>query len=105
MADGYTAIKALVKRKFGKDSEVIQAIAACEDNPELESNQQALANHMAEVKAERHNDLLQACLALKSALQQTSDGKNALCKYEIKIDNSKVGIIGDNPSVQGGINF
>ena len=42
---------------------------------------------------------------MTSALQQSDEGKVALKKYNVTIQDSQVGVVGDNTQVKGGIHF
>jgi hypothetical protein len=99
IVDTYEALKAAIKRKYGEDSKLAQAIAAVEDEPEFEPNQQALAGRVEQVDAEEDPELQQLSQELLKALEETSQGKEALSKYNIQATDSQIGIIGDHAQV------
>ena len=101
----YETLKAAIRQKFGSESKVAEAVAVLENEPDFKPNQEALAGRIEQVQAAADNDLLQLAEALTAALQQTDEGKVALKKYKVTIQNSQVGVVGDNAQVEDGIHF
>jgi hypothetical protein len=99
VGDAYGALKSAIRKKFGGDSKVINAVEVLEKEPDFEPNQLALAGRISQVKAAEDDDLLTLVAELKSALEGTPEGRKAVSKYNIHIENSDVGIIGDNAKV------
>ncbi len=105
IVDGYEALKAALKRKFGTDSKVVQAVAAVESEPNFKPNQDALAGRLAAAQADQDQELLSIAQALLEALQRTPEGKQALGKYQIDARYAQIGVVGDQAQVEGGIHF
>jgi hypothetical protein len=101
----YEALKTAIRKKFGGESKVITAVAELENEPDFKPNQEALAGRMQQVQATEDGDLLKLAEALMVAMQQTDEGRSALAKYKVSIQNSEVGIVGDNARVEGGMHF
>jgi hypothetical protein len=105
VVDAYGALKAAIKKKYGAESKVAQAVAAVEDEPDFEPNQQALAGRVEQVDAADDPELQELAQKLLEALEETSRGKEALGKYNIQIDGGQVGVISDHAEIEGGIHF
>jgi hypothetical protein len=102
--DAYTALKSAIRKKFGGDSKVVDAVEALEKEPDFEPNQLSLAGRISQVKAVEDGELITLVAELKSALEGTPEGREAAKKY-INIVNSEVGVVGDGATVTGGIHF
>ena len=102
ISDAYDTLKDSIRKKFGKDSSVIEAVEQVETEPKLESNQKKLEQKIREVKADSDKELLKLCGDLQRALQESNAGKKAMAKYQVQIINSRIGLFGDNASIQGG---
>jgi ubiquinone biosynthesis protein UbiJ len=105
VVDAYSALKAAIKKKYGTESKVAQAVTAVEEEPDFEPNQQALAGRVEQVDAAEDPELQELAQKLLEALEETSQGKEALGKYNIQIDGGQVGVIGDHTKIEGGIHF
>lgn len=103
--DTYDAIKKAIQKKFGDDSKVIKAVTELEKEPDFKPNRDALAGRIEQADAAADKDLLKLAEALMAALQKTTEGRSALSKYNVRIENSQVGIVGDNAHVEGGLHF
>jgi hypothetical protein len=101
----YETLKAAIRKKFGSESNVAEAVAVLENEPDFKPNQEALAGRIQQVNGAADNDLLRLAEALTAALKQTDEGKEALKKYKVTIQDSQVGVVGDNAQVEGGIHF
>jgi hypothetical protein len=64
IVDGYTALKALIKRKFGDGSDAVKALDGLESKPESEGRKQIVSEELAAVKAAADPDLVKAAQAL-----------------------------------------
>jgi internalin A len=105
VVDAYSALKAAIKKKYGTESKVAQAVTAVEEEPDFEPNQQALAGRVEQVDAAEDPELQELAQKLLEALEETSRGKEALGKYNIQIDGGQVGVISDHAEIEGGIHF
>lgn len=105
ISDAYQALKMALQAKYGIDSKLAGAVEALESEPEFKPNQDALAGRIAQVKATDDPQLQQLTQALIEALESTSEGKEAISKYQIDAKKAKIGVIGDNAEVKGGIHF
>ncbi|BBO84659.1 hypothetical protein DSCO28_52250 [Desulfosarcina ovata subsp. sediminis] len=103
--DAYNALKTAIRSKFGKSSKVDQAVQTLESEPGFEPYQNGLADRIRQVQAAADKDLIERAQALTDALNQSAEGRAALSKYNVTIDNSEVGVIGDHAHVDGGIHF
>ena len=105
VVDAYSALKTAIKNKYGAESKVAQAVSTVEKEPDFEPNQQALAGRVEQVDAAEDPELQELAQKLLKALEETSQGKEALGKYNIQIDGGQVGVIGDHTEIKGGMHF
>lgn len=103
--DAYEGLKSAIRKKFGPDSPVDKAIKVLEQEPDFKPHQDVLAGRIAQAEAASHNDLLKLVQTLTKALEQTSQGRAALTKYQIHIQDSQVGVVGDKASIEAGLHF
>ena len=103
--DAYNSLKTAIRSKFGKSSKVDQAVQALESEPGFEPYQNALAARIQQTQAFTDKDLIRLAQALTEALNQSTEGRTALSKYNVTVENSEVGVIGDHAHVEGGIHF
>jgi disulfide oxidoreductase YuzD len=64
VSDGYESVKALVKRKFGHEKDVIEAIDKLQNNPQSKARQEILAEEIAKTAAVKDSELLAAANGL-----------------------------------------
>ena len=105
VTDAYNALKQAIRKRFGKGSKVDKAVQTLEDEPDFKPHQDALAGRVEQVGAGTDNELLNLAAALTEALKQSADGRAALSKFSVTMENSQVGVIGDGAHVGGGIHF
>ena len=101
----YEALKTAIRKKYGKESKVAAAVLALENEPDFKPNQEALAGRIEQVHAAADSDLLKLAEALTATLQKSAEGRAALAKYHVIIQDSQVGVVGDNTRVEGGMHF
>ena len=104
-ADLYKALVGAIRRKFGKESKLAQAVDAVEEEPAFEPNQTALAGRVQQANAAQDEELLTLAQELRTALEQHAEGRQAVGKYNIQIHGGEVGIIGDHAHIEGGLHF
>jgi len=75
IVDGYNGLKGLIRRKFGEDSKIVQAVAELESEPDFKPNQEALAGRVAQVKAEQDEELLKAAQELLEQVKAQPGGE------------------------------
>jgi hypothetical protein len=73
LTDAYARLKALLVKKFGKESEVVQAVEQVEAQPAEDVCKAALAKEVAAVKADQDGELIQIALAVQQVLQSSTD--------------------------------
>ena len=103
IVDAYDALKAALKKKFGDDSDLADAVDKLEAEPDFEPNQTMLAGRVKQVKGVEDPGLMELVKKLAEALESTPEGKKAASKYNITAE--KIGVAGDNAHVEGGIHF
>jgi hypothetical protein len=103
LVDAYDALKAAIKKKFGPDSKIAQAVAKVEEEPDYEPNQADLAGRVEQTQAAQDPELVKLAQALLDALKDTDAGQQAISKYNVQ--DSQAGVIGDRAHVEGGVHF
>jgi hypothetical protein len=74
IADTYRKLKALLTKKFGEKSEVVQAVSGVETKPDSPGRKTTLQEELAAVKADQDPDLLYTAQALLQLMQTTYEG-------------------------------
>ena len=102
--DAYAGLKTLIQRRFAekKKPEGGVALNKYEEKPAVW--EAPLKDVLVETETHKAEEVLEAVEALKKALEQTPEGREAVSKYILNIQNSEVGVIGDNAKV-GRIDF
>lgn len=73
IVDSYAALKALIKKKFGDQSEVAKAIDNLEAKAESSNRQGTLQEEIVEAKADQDPDILRLAQELLNQLKSQSD--------------------------------
>src|SRR5579859_2692423 len=73
LTDTYARLKALLTKKFGRESDVVQAVEQVEAKPASEARKATLAEEVAAVKADQDSELLQIAQALLQVLQSSPE--------------------------------
>ena len=73
LTDAYGKLKALLVKKFGHESDVVQAVEQVEAKPASQARQAMLAEEVAAVQADHDAELLQIAQAVLQALQSSSE--------------------------------
>ena len=72
IADGYQALKAVLVKKFGSDSDLVTAANKLEQQPDSEARKALLAEEVAAVKADQDLDIQEALDALMKQLDASA---------------------------------
>jgi hypothetical protein len=104
VVDSYNGIKALIKKKFGK-TDLPAAIESLEKKPESKSRQGMVQEEVESAHADKDPEILGTVQALIDALKSTPEGQKVIGKYNLNIQGSDVGVIGDKADIKGGIHF
>ncbi len=105
VVDAYEGLKNAIKRKVGAESDVAEAVEKLEQKPDSEGRKTMLAEEVGEANLAQDEELMKQAQELIAALKETAEGEQALSRYNIQMQNSQVGVIGDNAEVSGGIHF
>ena len=105
IVDAYEALKAALLQKFGVNSDLSEAVEKLEKKHDSAARQGLVAEEIETVGAAKDDQLQQLAQDLIEALKTTSQGEQALVKYQVDVSGGQVGIIGDNAKVEGGIRF
>jgi hypothetical protein len=73
LTDAYGKLKALLVKKFGKESDVVQAVEQVEAKPTSQARMALLSEEVTEVHAEQDSELLHLAQAVLQALQSSSE--------------------------------
>lgn len=103
--DAYAGLKTLIKRRFAekKAPEGEIALTKYEEKPDVW--EAPLRDALVETETHTAAEVLEAVETLQQALERTPEGREAVSKYILNVQNSDVGVIGDNATVEGGIHF
>jgi len=100
IVDAYEALKAAIKKNYGPDSDVVEAVDNLEQKPDSQARQAVVAEEIADADLTQDPDLVKLAETLLDALKETSKGQEAVSKYNIQATDSEIGIIGDNAHVE-----
>ena len=73
LTDAYGKLKALLVKKFGKESDVVQAVEQVEAKPASDARKALLAEEVTAVKADQDSELRELAQALQQVLQSSSE--------------------------------
>ena len=105
IVDAYDALKAALKKKFGADSDLAEAVEKLEKKPDSAGRQETLKEEVEAAQAANDPQLQQLAQALIEALKSTPEGEKAVSKYQIDARGAQIGVLGDEAKVEGGIHF
>jgi hypothetical protein len=98
--DTYDGLKALLKKKFGSQSEVVKSVENFEARPASQSRQGMLQEEVEAVKADQDPDLLQAAYTLLNQIRAQPGGEqhiqNAIGSYIVQADRGSTASINVN---------
>jgi len=75
VADAYEALKSLIKKKFGSDSEASEAIDKLEAKPDSDGKKQVLAEELKAVNSTSDPELVSAAQALLELIRALPQGE------------------------------
>ncbi len=103
--DAYAGLKALIVRKFSakEKPEGETALKKYEEKPAVW--EAPLQETLMEIGGGQDSEIMEAVKALTQEMARTPEGRQILARNNIDITDSQTGIIGDNASVEGGMNF
>jgi 3-methyladenine DNA glycosylase/8-oxoguanine DNA glycosylase len=76
--DGYEALKAVIRRKFGKDSDLSDAVEKLEKNPTSSGRKETLKEELVAAKADQDTEIVQAAQALLEKIKALPGGKQLI---------------------------
>lgn len=92
IADAYDALKGLLKKKFGHESEVVKSVERLETRPDSTSRQGTLAEEVADAKAAHDPEILQAAQTLLDQVKEQPGGgqhiQNVIGNYNAVVQGS-----------------
>ncbi len=74
VVDGYGALKAALRAKFGAESEIANAVESLEKNPESQGRKQTLDEEIAAAKADADPELVELVRALLEQIESQPGG-------------------------------
>uniref|UniRef100_UPI00405690B1 hypothetical protein n=1 Tax=Candidatus Electronema sp. TaxID=2698783 RepID=UPI00405690B1 len=74
----YQAVKALVQRKFGAESELADAMKKLEQKPDAQARQQLLKEEAEAAGADKDEEIIKAAQALLDAVKAQTGGAEAV---------------------------
>ena len=74
IVDAYEALKTLLKKKFGHESELVKSVESLETRPDSTSRKNVLQEEVIAAKADQDPDILQTAQALLNQISTQPDG-------------------------------
>ncbi len=104
IVDSYNALKKLISDKYRK-SQLPAAVNSLETMPDSKNRQGTVQEEIQITKADKDPDILKALENLAEALKASPEGQKVISKYNLNITDSKIGVVGDNAKIEGGMHF
>lgn len=95
--DGYDALKALLGRKFGTESDLAKAVDGIEKKPDSDGRRVTLKEEVEAAKATQDHELMQAATALLDKIKSTPGGMQLI---QTAIGDGNVQVAGNSNTVQ-----
>ena len=76
--DGYGALKAALKKKFGSDSDLVDAVGALEKKPDSEARKAMLQEEVAIAKVNDNSDISQLAQDLLDKIKEQPEGEQII---------------------------
>lgn len=75
VTDAYGGLKNLIKKKFGSDSGIVEAVGKLEEKPDSAGWQESLGDEIKKAGADRDSELLTAAEALLDKIKEMPGGE------------------------------
>lgn len=102
--DAYVGLKAAIKKWFEKKAKTEGEMVLEQHEKDPDTWEKPLEKSLTDTEAAKAPEVIDAVALLKQALESSSEGRKIISKYNLNIQNSEVGIIGDRAKV-GKIDF
>ena len=76
--DSYSALKALLKKKFGEDSDLVEAVNKLEAKPQSEGRKATVQEEIETVKANDDQEIVQLAQSLMEKLKEHPEGQQVI---------------------------
>ena len=94
ITDGYSKLKVAIQKRFGANSDVVQAIDKLEKKPESQGRKETLAEEIVAIKAEQDAELLSLAEHIRELLKEYAKDNTAV-KQIITGDYNATSVHGD----------
>jgi hypothetical protein len=81
LVDAYNGLKATLKRKFGDESEVVEAVDRLERDPESEGRKLTVKEEVEKAGVDQDPEVLKAAQELLDQVKQQPDGEKHVQQY------------------------
>jgi hypothetical protein len=105
ITDTYQALKTAIQKKSRDSEDVIKSIESLERRPESRARQEIVAEEIASARLMEYPELIEHAQEILTVLKETGGDPGSLSTYNMWIENSEVGVIGDHAHIEGGIHF
>jgi hypothetical protein len=101
IVDGYHGLKALLKKKFGEDNQLIQAISELEADPQSKGRKLTLEEKVRATKADQDETIIKAAQALQTSLEQleAQPGSSTTIKQQAGDNANQIGTVGGDVNI------
>ena len=76
--DSYSALKALLKKKFGEESDLVEAVNKLEIKPQSEARKATVQEEIEAAKANDDPEIVQLAQSLLQKLKEDSEGQQVI---------------------------
>jgi hypothetical protein len=102
--DSYAGLKSLILRRFEEKKTPYGEVALAKYEEKPRVWEEPLKDALKETEAETCDAILDAVKLLREVLEKTPEGREAISKHFVNVQNSHVGVVGDHATI-GKIHF
>ena len=97
----YENLKTALRKKFGDNSDVVEAVERLEKKPDSEGQKAVMAEEIKAAKVHEDEELITAAKKLLAELEKIPTGQQAV--PSINVSAERIGVVGHYTHIEGGI--